>query len=121
MSGRSGSVGLNLAAIAIGAAALAATLALTPPLSAAIGAEVGDLLMRNTVRLSLAWYAAAVCLMLFLRPEDWAAGRIRGQSAGGLPAGAGRGDSFAFWSTWRWRFIISIIGRTRMRSSGRGR
>ena len=36
----------------------------------------GDDLTRNTVRLSLAYYAAAAGLMLFLRPVEWnAAGR----------------------------------------------
>jgi hypothetical protein len=34
----------------------------------------GDALTRNTVRLSLAWYAAALCLMMRLQaPTDWAA------------------------------------------------
>ena len=78
MRGHSGAMGTNLAAVAIGAAALAATLALTPPIAAAIGADVGDLLTRNTVRLSLAWYVAAVCMMLFLGPADWAADTTRG-------------------------------------------
>jgi hypothetical protein len=30
-------------------------------------------LTRNTVRLSLAWYAAALCLMMRLNPVDWLA------------------------------------------------
>ena len=67
MGWRSVSVGMNLAAIAIGSAALAATLALSWAIAASFGLDLGDLLTRNTVRLSFAWYAAAVCLMLFLR------------------------------------------------------
>lgn len=35
--------------------------------------DPGDDLIRNTVRLSLAFYAAAAGLMLFLRPAEWAA------------------------------------------------
>ncbi|HEX4146536.1 MAG TPA: hypothetical protein VHY91_23750 [Pirellulales bacterium] len=68
-------IGMNLAVLALGMALLAATLAL----SVALGSDVGDLLTRNTVRLSLAWYAAAVGWMLFLEPEDWAAGTARGR------------------------------------------
>jgi hypothetical protein len=68
---------MNLAAIALGATLLAATLAL----SAAFGSDVGDALTRNTVRLSLAWYAAAVGLMLFLEPADWPVGTTRGWAA----------------------------------------
>jgi hypothetical protein len=41
----------------------------------------GDDLIRNTVRLSLLYYAAAVALMMFLRPADWTA-----QTAGGATA-----------------------------------
>ncbi|HTU25622.1 MAG TPA: hypothetical protein VMF30_09510 [Pirellulales bacterium] len=59
----------NLLAIVLGGAVLAATVLLTR----ALASDVGDLLTRNTVRLSLAWYAAAACLMLFLTPGEWTA------------------------------------------------
>ena len=77
MSGRFGSVGLNLAAAALGLAVLAATVGLTMLLAA----DVGDLLIRNTVRLSLTWYMAAVCSMLFMGPADWAIETPRGWAA----------------------------------------
>jgi hypothetical protein len=41
--------------------------------------EPGDDLVRNTIRLALAFYAAAVGLMLFLRPAEWS-----GAGRGGL-------------------------------------
>jgi hypothetical protein len=34
-------------------------------------ADVGEMLTRNTVRLSLGWYAAALLLMMRLTPRDW--------------------------------------------------
>jgi hypothetical protein len=43
--------------------------------------DAGEMLTRNTVRLSLAWYAVALVLMLRLRPADWAAPSARGQLA----------------------------------------
>jgi hypothetical protein len=42
-------------------------------------ATLGDDLIRNTVRLSLLYYAAAISLMLFLGPNDWAG--LRGRVA----------------------------------------
>jgi hypothetical protein len=38
--------------------------------------DVGDLATRNTVRLSLAWYFAALCQMLRLDPDDSPRGRL---------------------------------------------
>ena len=98
MGWRSISIGLNLAAVVLGLALLGATLAL----SVAFGSDVGDSLTRNTVRLSLAWYAAAVCLMLFLRPGDWAAGTAI--SVTGWPA---RGW-VARWC-WTWGLICFLV------------
>jgi hypothetical protein len=43
--------------------------------------DPGDDFVRNTVRLALLYYAAAVSLMLFLGPADWAAGTGRGRLA----------------------------------------
>jgi hypothetical protein len=41
--------------------------------SAMLALNPGETLTRNTVRLSLAWYAAALCLMMRLGPTDWLA------------------------------------------------
>jgi hypothetical protein len=41
----------------------------------------GELLTRNTIRLSLAYYALAVVFMLALRPEEWAPSSSRGRRA----------------------------------------
>ncbi len=67
----------DIAMAVTGAALLAAVLSLTR----AYAADVGDLLTRNTVRLALAWYSAALCQMLLLGPEDWRATTIRGRLA----------------------------------------
>lgn len=40
--------------------------------------DIGDHLIRNTVRLSLLYYAAAATSMLLLRPDEWTAGTLRG-------------------------------------------
>jgi hypothetical protein len=61
----------------IGAALLAAVLVLTR----VYAVDAGDLLTRNSVRLSLAWYTAALCQMMFLGPDDWRAGTTRGRLA----------------------------------------
>lgn len=53
----------------LGLLALAATLFLTD----LWGVERGEMLTRNTVRLALVWYVAALCLMMQLRPRDWRA------------------------------------------------
>src|SRR5262245_2105716 len=57
-------------------------LALVVLLSAALAADAGETLTRNTVRLSLAWYFAALLLMMRLRAaEDWSATTSAGQLA----------------------------------------
>ena len=63
-------------------------------LSAALADDVGETLTRNTVRLSLAWYAAALCLMMRLRPGDW-----RAES---------RLGSLARWC-WAWAVICFLV------------
>ncbi len=70
---------LPLAAVFIvgGVALLAVMLLLT----VALAADQGETLTRNTVRLSLAWYAAALCLMVRLAPADWRAATRLGQVA----------------------------------------
>jgi hypothetical protein len=60
----------STAAVAAWAALLVGVLA-WPWLGAR--SDPGDDLVRNTVRLSLAFYAAAAGLMLFLRPAEWGA------------------------------------------------
>jgi hypothetical protein len=46
-----------------------------------LATDVGDALTRNTVRLSLAWYAVALFLMMQLAINDWAATSAFGQLA----------------------------------------
>jgi hypothetical protein len=46
-----------------------------------LSADPGDDLVRNTVRLSLLYYAAAATLMLLLSPDNWAALTGRGRLA----------------------------------------
>jgi hypothetical protein len=65
-------------AVLVWAALLALVLAL-PSLTGS--SDPGDDLTRNTVRLSLLYYAAAVTLMLFLRPDDWLGRTGRGALA----------------------------------------
>jgi Ca2+/Na+ antiporter len=43
--------------------------------------DTGEMLTRNTVRLSLGWYAVALVLMMRLRPTDWAAASAQGRLA----------------------------------------
>jgi hypothetical protein len=69
---------LDLAAVGAWAALLGAVLA-APRLVAMEGA--GDYLVRATVRVALAYYAAALVLMLTLRPPEWAATAARGRLA----------------------------------------
>lgn len=45
------------------------------------GPQVGEWLTRNFVRLALAWYAAALLLMMRLGPLDWPAGTPAGRLA----------------------------------------
>ena len=56
------------AALFIAGAALSA---IVVALSKSFAADPGDALTRNTIRLSLAWYAAALFLMMQLSPADW--------------------------------------------------
>jgi hypothetical protein len=41
--------------------------------------DVGDSMTRNTVRVSLAWYVVALCLMMRLKGRDWSAATPIGQ------------------------------------------
>ena len=59
----------------------AATLAIVLTLTWALAADVADALTRNTIRLALAWYAAALGLMIWLRAADWRADTSRGALA----------------------------------------
>jgi hypothetical protein len=54
----------------------------------------GETLTRNTVRLSLAWYATALCLMMRLGPTDWLA-----------TSGVGR---LARWC-WTWGVVCFLV------------
>jgi hypothetical protein len=58
---------------------LLAALVGLPPLTRS--PSLGDDLTRNTVRLALLYYAAAVSLMLWLGPDEWAAHSGRGRLA----------------------------------------
>ena len=70
-SGRSGDTILSLDAgmIVGGSVVLLSLIAL----SASSSDLAGETLTRNTVRLSLSWYAVALCLMMRLGPADWLA------------------------------------------------
>ena len=50
-------------------------------LTYALTSGTGEMLTRNTVRLSLVWYAAALLLMLRLGPADWSAATAPGKLA----------------------------------------
>jgi len=67
-----------LAAVVVGGIAL---LGATIGLSQTLSADPGDMLTRNTVRLSLAWYAMALCLMMRLDPQGWRAETSLGRLA----------------------------------------
>ena len=69
--------GLDAAMVAAGAILLVGVIGL----SLAVAGDVGDVLTRNTVRLSLAWYAAALLTMLRLRSRDWSAATSLGRVA----------------------------------------
>jgi hypothetical protein len=56
--------------------------------------QLGETLTRNTVRLSLAWYAAALLIMLRLQPADWLA-----------TSGPGR---LARWC-WTWAVVVFLV------------
>jgi hypothetical protein len=80
-------------AIIVWGAALVGVLAAPALLGSA---DVGDDLIRNTVRLSLAYYAAAAGLMLFLRPPEW--------------AGSGRGSVARWCWTLAWATYVIHVG-----------
>jgi hypothetical protein len=50
-------------------------------LSLALASETGEMLTRNTVRLSLSWYVVALSLMMRLTPDDWRAATTVGRVA----------------------------------------
>lgn len=82
---------LDTAIVVGGCALLVAVFALTRLLAS----DVGDLLTRNTVRLSLAWYAVALCLMMQLRGgDDWRAATTLGQ--------------LARWC-WTWAIVVFLV------------
>lgn len=66
------------AVVLLGGAVLLSAVVL---LSGAVPVNAGETLTRNTIRLSLAWYAVALCLMMQLEPEDWTAQTRLGQLA----------------------------------------
>jgi hypothetical protein len=72
-------VRLSLDAIMLGAGLLLLGIVLAA--SGASQESSGENLTRNTIRLALAWYAAALILMLQLAPCDWAAATARGKTA----------------------------------------
>ena len=63
-------------------------------LTVALAANVGEMLTRNTVRLSLVWYAVALCLMMRLNTADWSAASLSGK--------------LARWC-WTWALVIFLI------------
>lgn len=82
---------LDGAMVVAGSALLVATLGLTWLLAA----DTGDLLTRNTVRLSLAWYAVALVLMRrFDRADDWRARTDLGR--------------LARWC-WTWAVVVFLV------------
>jgi len=65
---------LHLLLTLIGSIAIVMVIGLTRWLAV----DLGDTITRNTVRLSLSWYLAALLLMLGSRPSDWSALTKRG-------------------------------------------
>jgi hypothetical protein len=57
------------------------SIALVIGLSLALASATGEMLTRNTVRLSLAWYMLALCLMMRLTPADWRVATTLGRVA----------------------------------------
>jgi hypothetical protein len=70
-------IGLGAAFVA-GGMALLISLVL---LSHWLAADAGDTLTRNAVRLSLAWYAVALVLLMRLSPADWTTATAAGRGA----------------------------------------
>ncbi len=79
------------AAMLVGGAILLALVLLS---TVALAGDMGDSLTRNTVRLSLAWYTVALCLMMQLRPEDWPAATLPGR--------------IARWC-WTWAVVVFLV------------
>jgi hypothetical protein len=59
-----------------------------------LSAHIGEMLTRNSVRLSLAWYTAALLLMMWLTPRDWYATTRLG--------------SLARWC-WTWALVTFLV------------
>jgi len=77
----------------LGLGLLAAVMLLT----AVLAADVGEMLTRNTIRLSLAWYTVALCLMMRLNADDWSTTTASGKLARGC------------W-TWAWAcFLVHVV------------
>jgi hypothetical protein len=70
------------------------SLAAVAALTAALATNVGEMLTRNMVRLSLAWYAFALCLMMRLNRADWSAASTAGR--------------LARWC-WTWALVIFLV------------
>jgi len=68
---------VDLRMVAAGTGALVLTIGL----SLLLANQTGEMLTRNTVRLSLAWYSIAFCLMFCLGPADWTASTRLGRVA----------------------------------------
>ena len=70
------------------------SLAIVVVLTVALATNVGEMLTRNTVRLSLVWYAVALCLMMRLNTADWSAMSTAGR--------------LARWC-WTWALVIFLV------------
>jgi hypothetical protein len=81
---------LDAAALVVGCALLLIVLGGT----AIFAHDLGETLTRNTVRLSLAWYAAALIAMLNLRQDDWTAAAPLGR--------------LARWC-WTWAIVVFLV------------
>ena len=81
---------LNAALLLAGGVLLAGVAAL----SYAMAHDLGEVLTRNTIRLALAWYAAALILMLQLDARGWAAA---------TPVGR-----IARWC-WTWAVVVFLV------------
>lgn len=62
--------------------------------SAVLTKAPGDALVRNTIRLSLAWYTTALGLMIRLRAADWTAQTLVGQTARWF---------------WTWAWLVYVV------------
>jgi hypothetical protein len=74
---RFGLWGIDISIFAAGLVLLVVTIVL----SRALATEMGEMLTRNTVRLSLSWYALTLCLMMRLGARDWDARTPAGRAA----------------------------------------